>query len=168
MRWITGDQGPRPMCCGDQPTSSAAPDYVSTVSTVLPCHRALLKLSQSLLSAVHVLRLCWVRHLIRLHDSGVSRSCFMSSALQSVTFAVAVLAANESDVKLRAGVVNELVWEQQAGAGAPLVAAVQAGATLTNVAVFIDSSKATLHPIAATEGGCACACLHPQPPACMR
>lgn len=58
-------------------------------------------------------------------------------------------------MKLRGGIVNELVWEQAAGSGAPLVTAVQAGATLTNVALFVDSSKAALHPVAATEASCA-------------
>ena len=85
----------------------------------------------------------------------------MDLPAQSIAFTVAFLPANESDIKLRRGVVNELVWEQAAGNGAPLVTAVQPGATLTNVALFIDSNKATLHPTAATESECACSAALP-------
>ena len=72
-----------------------------------------------------------------------------------VSFTVSVVPANESDIKLHKGVVNGLAWEAKKANGAPLVTAVQPGATLTNVALFIDSNKAALQPAAATEDWCA-------------
>ena len=74
---------------------------------------------------------------------------------QMVSFTVSVVPANESDIKLHKGVVNGLVWEAEKGNASPLVSAVQPGATLTNVALFIDSNKESLHPAAATEDWCA-------------
>ena len=80
-------------------------------------------------------------------------------AAQSVSFTVSVLPAEETGLKLHKGVVNGLVWQQQKGNGAPLVTSVTPGATLANVALFIDSNKASLHPAATTEDWCACLCL---------
>ena len=76
-----------------------------------------------------------------------------------MSFTVSVLPAARSGLKLRKGVVNGLVWEQEAGNGMPLVTSVTPGATLTNVALFIDSNKYSLHPAASTEDWCACCCL---------
>jgi hypothetical protein len=68
-----------------------------------------------------------------------------------VRFTVSVLPAEEAGLKLHKGVVNGLVMSQKNGNGAPLVTAVQPGAMLSNVALFIDSNKASMQPAAATE-----------------
>ena len=79
---------------------------------------------------------------------GVACSVLLLPQSQSVTFTVAVLPANESALKTQRGVTNGLVMEHANGAGTPLVTAVAPGATLTNVALFIDSSKEALRPMA--------------------
>ena len=67
---------------------------------------------------------------------------------QSVSFTVAVLPAEESALKTHGGVTNGLVLDQKNGAGMPVVTEVAPGAALTNVALFIDTSKAALTPLA--------------------
>ena len=67
---------------------------------------------------------------------------------QSVTFTVAVLPTEESALKTHGGVTNGLVLEQKNGAGMPVVTSVTPGATLTNAALFIDTTKAALTPLA--------------------
>ncbi len=64
---------------------------------------------------------------------------------------MSVLPAEEAGLKLHRGVVNGLVWSQKNGNGAPLVTSVTPGATLTDVALFIDSNKASMKPAASTE-----------------
>lgn len=93
----------------------------------------------------------------------------LSVAMQSVRFTVAL--PEQSALKLRGGVANGLVQEAANGARTPLVTSVQPGATLTSVALFIDSNKAALHSAAITEYWCArftcwgmhqhaCSCAH--------
>ena len=69
-------------------------------------------------------------------------------APQSVTFTVAVLPAEESALKTHGGVTNGLVLDHANAVGTPLVTEVTPGAALTNVALFIDTSKAALTPLA--------------------
>ena len=67
---------------------------------------------------------------------------------QSVQFTVAVLPAEESALKTHSGVTNGLVLDHANGVGGTLVTEVAPGATLTDVALFIDSSTAALNPLA--------------------
>jgi hypothetical protein len=71
---------------------------------------------------------------------------------QSVRFTVSVLPAEEAGLKLHRGVVNGLVQSAKSGNGASLVTSVTPGATLTDVALFIDSNKASMQPMASAEG----------------
>ena len=68
--------------------------------------------------------------------------------MQTVTFTVAVLPAEESALKTHSGITNGLVLDHVNGVGTPLVTEVTPGATLTDVALFIDTSKAALAPLA--------------------
>ena len=65
-----------------------------------------------------------------------------------MTFTVAVLPAEESSLKTHGGVTNGLALEQKNGVGMPVVAQVTPGATLSDVALFIDTTKAALTPLA--------------------
>lgn len=67
---------------------------------------------------------------------------------QAVTFTVAMLPAEQSALKTHGGVTNGLVLDHANGAGTPLVTDITPGAALTNVALFIDTSKAALTPLA--------------------
>ena len=69
-------------------------------------------------------------------------------ASQSVTFTVAVLPAEESALKTHGGITNGLLLDHANAVGTPLVTEVTPGAALTNVALFIDTSKAALTPLA--------------------
>ena len=71
--------------------------------------------------------------------------CYLA---QSVLFTVAVLPAEEGALKTHSGVANGLVLDHANGVGGALVNEVTPGATLTNVALFIDSSTAALTPLA--------------------
>ena len=80
--------------------------------------------------------------------NSVMASVHLLHASQSVTFTVAVLPAEESALKTHGGVTNGLVLDRANGVGTPLVTEVNPGAALTNVALFIDTSKAALTPLA--------------------
>lgn len=71
--------------------------------------------------------------------------------LQSVTFTVSVLLADENALKTARGVTNELVAEHANNVGTPLADAIQAGATWKDVALFIDENRESLAPMAETK-----------------
>jgi len=70
---------------------------------------------------------------------------------ESVTFTIAVLPADESALKTARGVTNELVQEHANSVGTPLTDAIQAGATWSDVALFIDENRDSLKPMAETK-----------------
>ena len=86
--------------------------------------------------------------------------------MQSVTFTVAVLPADESALKTHGGVTNGLVLEHASGVGTPLLTKVTSGA-LINVALFIDASKAATASLAEEKDWwcvlSACSCCNPVP-----
>ena len=77
-----------------------------------------------------------------------------------MTFTIAVLETEESALKTHGGVTNSLVMDQKNSVGMPVVTQVTPGATLSNVALFIDTTKAALTPLAQEKDWwCAPACL---------
>ncbi len=74
-----------------------------------------------------------------------------SVLLQTVTFTIALLPAEESSLKTARGVTNELVQEHLNSVGTPLTEAIQPGATWTDVALFIDQNRDSLKPMAETK-----------------
>ena len=64
---------------------------------------------------------------------------------------MSVLASSEDALKTKGGVTNQLVAEGANGAGTPLITAVTPGATMSNVALFVDANRASLKANAATE-----------------
>ena len=69
--------------------------------------------------------------------------------VQTVTFGVSVVTGDAS-VKTSKGVANEVV-EESATQANYLQTAVQPGATLSNVALFVDSNREAIKPIAQTK-----------------
>ena len=77
-----------------------------------------------------------------------------------MTYTVAVLPADETALKTHGGVTNSLVLDHADGVGTPLLTKVTPGATLTNVALFIDTTKAAATPLAGEKDWwCAPVCL---------
>lgn len=74
-----------------------------------------------------------------------------NAASNSVTFTVKALPAEESALKTMRGVTNELVMEHQNNIGTSLAAGIEAGATWTDVSLFIDENKEALKPMAETK-----------------
>ncbi len=68
-----------------------------------------------------------------------------------MTFTVKALPAEESALQTSRGVTNELVKEHMNGVGTPLAGGIQAGASWTDVALFIDENRESLRPIAETK-----------------
>jgi len=73
----------------------------------------------------------------------------VSSDEQTVSFGVSVVTGDAS-VKTSKGVANEVV-EESATQANYLQTAVQPGATLSNVALFVDSNREAIKPIAQTK-----------------
>lgn len=73
------------------------------------------------------------------------------AANQAVTFTITVLEASQDALKTKGGVANELVAEHNNGAVTNLITAVQPGATMSNVALFIDENRESLHPESSTK-----------------
>jgi hypothetical protein len=76
---------------------------------------------------------------------------FHALPTQALTFTVSVLEAEQSALKTKRGVTNELVAEHANGAVTNLITAVQPGATMSNVALFIDENRASLQPASSTK-----------------
>ena len=68
-----------------------------------------------------------------------------------MTFTITVLEASQDALKTKGGVANELVAEHNNGAVTNLITAVQPGATMSNVALFIDENRESLHPESSTK-----------------
>lgn len=70
--------------------------------------------------------------------------------VQTVTFKVAVVSSGDASLKTSKGVANEVIAESATQAGY-LQTAVQPGTVLTNAALFVDSNREELKPIAQTK-----------------
>ena len=70
--------------------------------------------------------------------------------MQTVTFDVAVVSNGDASIKTAKGVANEVV-EESATQANYLQTAVQSGATLTDIALFVDANREELKPIAQTK-----------------
>jgi hypothetical protein len=74
----------------------------------------------------------------------------VSSDGQTVTFGVSVVSNGNASIKTTKGVANEVV-EEAATQANYLQTAVQPGATLSNIALFVDSNREAIKPIAQTK-----------------
>ena len=70
---------------------------------------------------------------------------------QTITFTIVVLPADEAALKTAHGVTNELVMEHANNVGTPLTEAVQPGAVLSDVALFIEENRESFQPMATTK-----------------
>jgi len=70
--------------------------------------------------------------------------------MQTVTFKIAVVSNGDASLKTTKGVANEVVAESATQTGY-LQTAVQPNMALTNIAVFVDSNREELKPIAQTK-----------------
>ena len=73
-----------------------------------------------------------------------------SSYVQTVTFGASVVSTGDASIKTTKGVANEVV-EESATQANYLQTEVQPGATLGNVALFVDSNREAIKPIAQTK-----------------
>lgn len=72
-------------------------------------------------------------------------------AVQALSFNYSVVQPQQGNVKFTGGAVAEVVADESANTGLPALTGVQEGASLMNVALFIDQNQGALHPAASTK-----------------
>ena len=75
----------------------------------------------------------------------------LHACVQAVTFTYQIVQPAQSNVKFIGGAVSEVVKDEASNTGLQALTGVQDGASLYNVALFIDMNSAAIHPSAAAE-----------------